>query len=87
MKQYMQDKGWYWYKHWLLPVNGCCADPVTGFCPSSERIMPSMKKCFGENIDKIVEYKGILVPNLVRRNGDRVMTCVDRRGGKREKTS
>ena len=152
-KQAMEEKGW--LKHWLLPVNGCCAgtvyfgrpvgntpevmpwdeslnrdvhcrvnnyevlcrwikqqehpelwrkrftrtnqkqmlysylrvlDPETGVCPSSARIVQSINKCWGENIDAIVAWGGTLVPNLGHRNGVRAGgTGVSKRGGKRVK--
>ena len=63
-------------------------DPVTGVCPSSHRIIQSITKCWGVNIDKIVEYKGAIVPREdsgVSRNGRRTVSGVSKRGGKRVK--
>ena len=58
-------------------------DPETGVCPSNERIIQNINKCWGLNIDAIVVWKDTLVPNLDQRNGIRAGgTGVDLRGGK-----
>eukprot|EP01052_Picozoa_sp_SAG31_P032181 SAG31_NODE_3503_length_4189_cov_1.900978_1_plen_182_part_00 len=60
-------------------------DPDTGVCPSSERIICDMRKCFGANLLQIHAVKGIIVPGCGNRNGDRARAAVDheheRRGG------
>jgi len=60
-------------------------DPETGVCPSSKRIVQDITRCWGENIDRIVEARGVIVPNLGSRTGHRVVPGVDSRGGKRVK--
>ena len=59
--------------------------PDTGVCPTSERIVADFCRCWGENIDAIVKCRGTYVANLGSRNGHRVLSGVDSRGGHRVK--
>ena len=61
--------------------------PETGVCPTSERIVGDFTRCWGKNLDKIVEARGAYVMNLGNRNGHRVRTGVNKRGGHRVKNT
>ena len=59
--------------------------PETGCCPSSNRIIVDMTKCFGPNLLAIHDVAGIIVPgNGSRaRNGHRQQAQVDRESEQR----
>ena len=63
--------------------------PDTGVAPTVERLVEDFGKCFGDNLQRIYAAKGIIVPGLGNRHGDRAHAAVDhaveRRGGHRPK--
>ena len=60
-------------------------DPDTGVCPSSNRIIQDITKCWGENVDRICAARGAAVEDLGNRVGRRKLEGVKKRGGKRVK--
>ena len=61
-------------------------DPVTGVCPSSDRIIQDIQRCWGKHIDVICEHKGSAVEGIGDRNGVRNIVGLNPRGGVRKKT-
>ena len=60
--------------------------PETGVCPSSERIVQDVIKCWGEHLDVICAHGGAAVPELGNRVGKRRLEGLKKnRGGKRVK--
>ena len=60
-------------------------DPVTGVCPSSERIVQDITRCWGEHLDMICAEGGGAVKEIGNRIGRRKLKGVKKRGGKRVK--
>ena len=61
-------------------------DPETGVCPSSDRIVQDITRCWGEHLDLICAYKGGAVPGIGNRVGKRRLSGKKvNRGGKRKK--
>ena len=60
-------------------------DPVTGVCPSSERIIQDITRCWGKHIDIICEHRGRAVDGIGSRNGHRKIKGLCVWGGKRTK--
>ena len=62
-------------------------DPVTGVCPSSERIVQDVTKCWGTHLDIICgeDVRGAGIGGLGSRVGRRVLHGLEKRGGKRKK--
>ena len=57
-------------------------DTLTGVCPSSERIVQDITKCWGENLDQICYKRGGEVPGLGNRAGKRTLKGANKRGDK-----
>ena len=62
-------------------------DPVTGVCPSSDRIVQDVTKCWGKHLDVICgeDVRGAGIGGLGSRVGRRVLHGLEKRGGPRKK--